>query len=739
MAFLMHSISTNFSNASKPCRSRARSSGFGLLQVLLLISVMAGLAAMTYLQWRERSAVESSKQERQALASANRALEAFVTVMNRLPCPDINRDGEEDCVSGGQKGWLPTVTLGLAGADAGVSVGQLRYLVQRGAGANDLTLLTDSWRPLAYDEDGATYTAMRDTAPSGTYTSDVLTLTDFCQRLEVGRTTSYAVGMAGVNTSPVRSTGYALVHPGLGDANGNAGLFDGANSPADSLVEDPLRRPLLAQYDDIVLERSHASLLASLHCYPLIDSINSIALGVDVIEQVHGMREENIQDATQAIVFAALGAAMTAVETTATVLEGISDFGNAAADFALCAASLGFAVNACAAGGIHVAAGSMAGPGIALNAASLAANIAAAAMAGQAMALADGSYDLSKVCPAVDLSVALAAAEKEVNDARAARAAVEAAVTRKANELAAARIARDAAIVALRGYVRAGAVSTDIDLRVDRLMAAAGGWGTSSYERDKVDQQVQLYQDSVDNWNKQVNEYQSMKDNRVALLAQVDSDIAALDAQIAAATTAAAKAPLQKARGEKASQRVLLNDATVLQAELDKAIVERSKAQANLDASLASSITANNNFGSARATYQSTHGLLYNAGSYGRYDGAGAALLPGCIGNCISPFVDTTGNVRASIVDLFGASSLDPSLDAKYLLPVKLEKQLTALQAELDAAKTRETGVTNLYQELVAQTSSPPHCVISSGSVTPMPIARALEILLRSDQKGGMR
>lgn len=749
---------THYFILSRPYRSRAHSGGFGLLQVLLLISVMAGLAAITYLQWRERSAVESSKQERQALASADRALEAFVTVMNRLPCPDSNRDGIEDCGTGEQKGWLPTVTLSLAGADAGVSVGQLKYLVQRGAGTNDLTLLTDSWRPLAFGEDKPTFTSMREAAPSGDYSANVLTLTDFCQRLEVGRTpnTLYVTGMAGVNASPVRSTAYALVHPGVGNASGDADLFDGANSTAANLVEDPLLRPLLAQYDDVVLERSHASLLASLHCYPLIDSINSISLGVDVIEQVHGMRTENIRDATEAIVFAALGAAMTAVETTATVLEGISDFGNSAVDFALCAASLGFAVNACAAGGIHVAAGSMAGPGIVLNAASLAANIAASVMAGKAMALADGSYDLSKVCPAVDLSVALAAAQQGVTDARVARETVEAAYNSKWKELNEVAIpAKTSAIALLRSNVRAGASFTSIDSRVDTLMAAADGWSTAAYKVDEVNAKIDAYTQAVANWDKQVIKYQDMVTNRVALLAQLDNEISALDTQIAAATTDAAKAPLQKTRGEKASQRALLNDPVALQAELDNAIAERTTAQANLDASLANRITANNNLTAAQGTYRTAYNRLYDAGYYDRYDASGAVITTtvmvngvatvvpqqACIYNsvCSLGTVNVTSVVRSSVRDLFGSSADNPDPNAKYLRPVKLAKELAALQEELTAARKRETDVTKLRDDLVAQTASPPPCVISGSAVTPMPIERALEILLRSDQKGGVR
>jgi len=100
--------------------------GLGLLQVLLFIMILAGLTTMGYLQWKNRQAEQTSTQEVRSLAQADQAIRTFVTVMRRMPCPDTNRDGIEDCGGNAQKGWLPSESMRLAGADAGVGIGQLR-------------------------------------------------------------------------------------------------------------------------------------------------------------------------------------------------------------------------------------------------------------------------------------------------------------------------------------------------------------------------------------------------------------------------------------------------------------------------------------------------------------------------------------------------------------------------------------------------------------------------------------
>ena len=143
-----------------------------------------------------------------------------------------------------------------------MEVGQLRYVVQRGGGNFDLTVLDDAWRPLSYDNDNGTFDAFIDTTAvtDGKYPVDILTVSDLCQQLSNAAATPLAAGMAGVGATPTRALAYALVHPGVEDRDGDGSTFDGANALTTPVVDDPTRSPGLATYDDIVFERSYGSL-----------------------------------------------------------------------------------------------------------------------------------------------------------------------------------------------------------------------------------------------------------------------------------------------------------------------------------------------------------------------------------------------------------------------------------------------------------------------------------------------
>ena len=747
------------------CRAQRRSRGFGLLQVMLLIAVVAGLATMGYMQWRERSAINSARQERQALTQADRAIMTYASVFGSLPCPDVDRDGLQDCGVTDQKGWLPSVTLSLAGADPGVGVGQLRYLVQRGGGGNDLTLLTDSWRPLEYDTTGRTFAAMRETPPGGTYQAGIMTLADLCQRIDTGRSTAHAPGMAEVRAATVRTVAYALVHPGNDDADGNNSPFDGVNASADPAVEDPARRPLLSAYNDIVLEKSYLSLFLGFHCQPLIDSINTVALAHDVVEQVDELKEGNIESAKQSIAFAAVAAGITAIETTATVLEGISEAGNAAAAWALCAATLGLAVNACAAAPQHTAAIVLTGVSIGLNAASIIANVAAAVMAGNALALADSSVDASTLtCPSADYSQALAAAKAEEIDASNDRDAIAAELVNKRNELTAANNARADAINTLALRIRQPGTSSTIDNRLLPLLQAADSWETHSFAVDGATRRRDNYQNAVNNWNAQIATYADMITNRATLLAQLHAEIAQLDGQIAqlnediaalnlqigAATPSAARDLLlhqrdllMQPRMEKTSQRALLSDAVELQKQYDEAVAARNTAQANLTTAQNDLTMAQANLSASQAAYQTTYNNLRNAGRYTIVIGGGPATVAGCsstvTGVCQAGDVNNSDAIRDAIHELMGPSSTSPHPDSKYLLPIKIQRTITALEGQLSEANKRVTDAQNLVTRLEGLAGSPPPCNITGRGVTPMPPATSMGILIQVDQKGGIR
>lgn len=724
----------------RPTARRAR--GFGLLQVLLLIAVMAGLASMGYLQWRARTVVDSSRQERQALTQADKAIIAFATVANRLPCPDTNRDGLEDCgAAADQKGWLPSATLRLAGVDPGADVGQLRYLVQRGAGANSLTVLTDAWRPLGYDDAGQTFFAVR----GGAYPTDILTLTDLCERLDTASTTALGPALAQVNAAPARTVAYALAHPGTSDADGDGDLFDGANSNAAAnanQMEDPARRPLLALYNDLVLERTFASLQSDLQCQPLIDSINTVALGHDVADQVADMRADNIESARRAVAFSSLAAIMTALEIVLAVAEGISDAGNAAVDWAACAASLGLAVNFCAAAPQHTGAIALAGGVVYANIAAVALNAVAAGIAGTALTLADDTAKAADVCPPMDqtlLNQMLESAEDELENAEDARLAVEAEITNKTIELNAAIAARDTAIATLRNVIRGPGASSQIDGLVDPLLTATGSWGEASYSRDVAQSRVTQATRERDLWSAEVTKYNGMLADLPGTIVRLTNEIAVLDAQIA--TNPPNKTDLENQRAGKAAELRMAQNPALLTSARDKAVASLATAQGVLDTATATYNAAVLSLSTAQTSYQTAYANLVNgAGRYAIYNAGGSVIGHRCTTGCVSGDVNILGAFQGALDDLVGsAASSTPSVDAKYLKPVKIQKELDALNAKLAAAQTRETNAQNQLNQIQEMVNNPAACNVTGSAVIPMTPEQAEAILIDVDRKGGTR
>jgi hypothetical protein len=538
---------------------------------------------------------------------------------------------------------------------------------------------------------------------------------------------------------------YALAHPGNADADGDGDLFDGANSNAGAnanLMEDPARRPLLATYNDLVLERSFTSLQADFHCRPLIDSINTVALGHDVVTQVAQMRDDNIEAAGRAVAFSTLATIMTGLEIALAVAEGISDAGNAAAEWVICAASLGLAVNACAAAPQHTAAIALAGGVVYANIAAAVLNATAAGIAAGALVLASNTATPDQACPPRDTSLltqSLVSAQAELSSAASARLAVQTEVANKTIELNAAIAERDAAVATLVNVVRGGAASSQLDGQVNQLIAAAGGWGTASYNRDATESRLTQATKERDLWAAEVAKYNAMLADTAGTIARLTSEIAALDALIA--TNPPNKAALMDQRAGKDAELKLAQDTAGLTAVRDKAAASLATAQAALDNATAARDAAVTSFSTAQTSYQTAYANLVNgAARYAVYNGSGQVIGYRCTTACQPGDTSISGALNSALVDLFGpAASSGPSPDAKYLRPIKVQKELDALNTKLAAAQKRESEAQYQVDQLQQMINNPAACNSTGTAVIPMTPDQAQDILVEVDRKGGTR
>lgn len=254
--------------------------GFSLVEtaIALVICGMLTVAFVSY--WKSAAQQRTTLAEHDVLTIADQSLQGFAQAMFRLPCPDTNNDGIEDCGSINTVGTLPWKTLGIADNRAH----ELRYGVYRKSLPStlsldaDLATARDRFRPLLTTLPQAPHYPITQETFLGSSN-----LIDFCAALI--NAPNQVTDPALLHTTTLDANGveimasrqnvaYALAAPGLLDADGDGNRFDGFQASQTIIypVFDSPSRPHSARYDDQVRAIGFDQLFSALSCGPVLSA-----------------------------------------------------------------------------------------------------------------------------------------------------------------------------------------------------------------------------------------------------------------------------------------------------------------------------------------------------------------------------------------------------------------------------------------------------------------------------------
>lgn len=235
------------------CRRQA---GFSLVELAIALLVL-GLVAMLLARFLgHRSSVELQRVDTALLVRADQALTGFAVRHARLPCPDLDGDGREDCGGQAQIGRLPFRDLGLPDLRAG----RLRYgvLRQDDPSGVDLGRAGDRFHPLLV----ASLPPVAVHTPLGNING-----LDLCHQLHHASLLPVAGDPGHLHTlsgGQPRTMAYALAVAGS-DADGDGDAFDGPHAGGDARFLAPGAGSAHDQ-DDRVLAVAPGQLWTRLQC-----------------------------------------------------------------------------------------------------------------------------------------------------------------------------------------------------------------------------------------------------------------------------------------------------------------------------------------------------------------------------------------------------------------------------------------------------------------------------------------
>ncbi len=230
--------------------------GYSLVEMSIVIIVLGIIGLLAVKTVTKFSSQSLTKQKVNSLQQINNALIGFIYAKHRLPCPDINGNGLEQCAAANLNGFLPTKTLNIKYKVGGFRYGVFRKKNTTAKNDRDLATLVNRYEPLL--PDGAT--------------SNQLNGLDFCLSLITASKQSYTA--SNINSQQINPA-YVIVDAGLTDADNDGNLFDGSNGMGNSFESS--NRKHLNNYDDNVFLMGFNQLSGVLNCPKSLAQSNGMA------------------------------------------------------------------------------------------------------------------------------------------------------------------------------------------------------------------------------------------------------------------------------------------------------------------------------------------------------------------------------------------------------------------------------------------------------------------------------
>lgn len=244
-----------------------KSGGFSLLEMSLVVMIMGAMGTAVW-QFLPQLKALIAQQTVSDLAKSDEALNGFILVNSRLPCPDTTGTGIENCNANPDGtfpiGWIPFKTMGLNLSQ------RVRYGVYRQPAAAAASVTSDADLAVLKDR-------FQPQLPSGS--SNRLNGLDFCVGLRnlamnagasLTGLRAYMVFGASQQSVPIA---YGLAVGGAHDADNDGSLFDGSNMLAGRFAATGTAHSSI--YDDETITVGIGELFTRIGCASRLAETNS--------------------------------------------------------------------------------------------------------------------------------------------------------------------------------------------------------------------------------------------------------------------------------------------------------------------------------------------------------------------------------------------------------------------------------------------------------------------------------